>query len=158
MFSYALLKAARLGYIDANTAAAGARYRGVIKELIEVDKEGLVNIHRVCQVAGLGGDPEKERYRDGTFEYYVTEKIRSNDPKAVGPFIFASLEMERASGPWRRGGCVEKGEEWLSYTKPGPERRSSTEGRGGDEGEMRTEAGGGGGERRGEGRGGGGGS
>jgi hypothetical protein len=25
----------------------------------------------------------------------VTEKVRSNDPKAVGPFIFASLEMER---------------------------------------------------------------
>ena len=42
------------------------------------------------------GDPEKgERYRAGTYESYVTEKIRSNDPKGVGPFIFASLEMER---------------------------------------------------------------
>jgi len=97
MFSYALLKASRLRYIDAKYGGVGRRaYAGILKEFIEVDKEGLVNIHRVCQVAGLGGDPEKgERYRDGTFEYYVGEKIRSNDPKAVGPFIFASLEMER---------------------------------------------------------------
>jgi rhamnogalacturonyl hydrolase YesR/beta-xylosidase/lysophospholipase L1-like esterase len=97
MFSFALLKGSRLGYLDAKYGQAGRRaYEGVLKELIEVDKDGLVNIHRVCQVAGLGGDPEKgERYRDGTYQYYVTERIRSNDPKAVGPFIFASLEMER---------------------------------------------------------------
>jgi unsaturated rhamnogalacturonyl hydrolase len=97
MFSFALLKAARLGYIDKTYEAAGRRaYNGVLKEFIEVDKDGLVNIHKVCEVAGLGGDPEKgERWRSGTYEYYVTEKIRSNDPKAVGPFIFASLEMER---------------------------------------------------------------
>ena len=67
----------------------------MLKEFIEVDTAGVVNIHHVCQVAGLGGDPEKENYRDATYRYYVTEKIRSNDPKAVGPFIFASLEMER---------------------------------------------------------------
>ncbi|HET8645679.1 MAG TPA: glycoside hydrolase family 88 protein, partial [Vicinamibacteria bacterium] len=76
---------------------AGRRaYEGILREFIEVRGDGSVDIHRVCQVAGLGGDPERgERYRDGTFEYYVGEKVRSNDPKAVGPFIFASLEMER---------------------------------------------------------------
>ena len=72
----------------------------MLKEFIEVDikndRYGIVNMHHVCEVAGLGGDPEKgERYRSGTFEYYVNEKIRSNDPKGVGPFIFASLEMEK---------------------------------------------------------------
>ncbi|HET8774256.1 MAG TPA: pectinesterase family protein, partial [Thermoanaerobaculia bacterium] len=97
MLSYALLKGARLGVLDPRFRTAGKRaYEGVLRELIEVDKDGVVNIHHVCEVAGLGGDPEKgERYRSGTYEYYVTEKIRSNDPKAVGPFIFASLEMER---------------------------------------------------------------
>ena len=60
MLSFALLKAARLGYIDAKYGDAGRRaYDGMLKEFIEVDKDGLVNIHRVCQVAGLGGDPEK---------------------------------------------------------------------------------------------------
>jgi unsaturated rhamnogalacturonyl hydrolase len=98
MFSFSLMKAARLGTIDKKYGDAGRRaYHGVLKEFIEVDKEGVVNIHRVCEVAGLGGDPEKgEKYRSGTYDYYVTEKIRSNDPKAVGPFIFAALEMERS--------------------------------------------------------------
>jgi unsaturated rhamnogalacturonyl hydrolase len=97
MLAFALLKASRLGYVDAKYGEAGRRaYEGILKEFIEVGPDGLVNINRVCQVAGLGGDPEKgERYREGTFQYYVTEKIRSNDPKGVGPFIFAALEMER---------------------------------------------------------------
>ena len=86
VFSFALLKASRLGCIDKKYEAIGRR----------ADKDGVVNIHKVCEVAGLGGDPEKgERWRSGTYDYYVTEKIRSNDPKAKSPFIFASLEMER---------------------------------------------------------------
>lgn len=95
MFSFALLKASRLGYVHARYGEAGRRaFQGILNEFIEVDAGGVVNMHRICQVAGLGGDPERERYRDGTFEYYVGEKIRSNDPKGVGPFIFAALEME----------------------------------------------------------------
>ncbi|HVS29855.1 MAG TPA: glycoside hydrolase family 88 protein [Thermoanaerobaculia bacterium] len=97
MLSFALMRASRLGLIDPKYGQAGRRaYEGILEEFIEVDDKGLTNIHRVCQVAGLGGDPEKgERYRSGTFEYYISETIRSNDPKATGPFIFASLEYER---------------------------------------------------------------
>jgi len=96
MLSFALLKASRLRYVDAKYGDVGRRaYQGMLRELVTVDAGGLVHIHRVCQVAGLGGDPERERYRDGTYEYYVNEKVRADDPKAVGPFIFASLEMER---------------------------------------------------------------
>jgi unsaturated rhamnogalacturonyl hydrolase len=97
MLAFALLKSTRLRYLPESYEAVARRaYEGVLEQFIEVDKDGEVHIHHVCQVAGLGGDPEKgERYRDGTYQYYVTEKIRSNDPKAVGPFLFASLEMER---------------------------------------------------------------
>jgi len=92
MFTYALLKATRLRDLpDTYDKIARRAYEGVLKEFITVDANGLVAINRVCQVAGLGGDP----YRDGTFAYYVNEKIASNDPKGVGPFIFASQEMER---------------------------------------------------------------
>jgi unsaturated rhamnogalacturonyl hydrolase len=95
MFSYALLKGARLGYLQAKNAEAGRRaYAGILSEFIEADAAGQVQIHRVCQVAGLGGDPGSGNYRDGSYAYYVGEKIRSNDAKAVGPFILASLEME----------------------------------------------------------------
>lgn len=95
MLSYALLKGARLGYLDESQREAGRRaHEGILKEFVRVDEQGRVNLDRVCQVAGLGGDPEKERYRSGTFDYYVGERIRSNDPKGVGPFILASLERE----------------------------------------------------------------
>lgn len=95
MFAYALMKGARKGYLEATYGAVGRRaYEGVLKEFITTDDKGVVNIHRACQVAGLGGDPNRSSYRDGTYAYYVKEKVRSNDPKAVGPFIFASLEYE----------------------------------------------------------------
>ena len=30
----------------------------------------------------------------GDYSYYINELVRDNDPKAVGPFILASLEWE----------------------------------------------------------------
>lgn len=66
-------------------------YQGILDNFIEVDKDGVVTITRACAVAGLGG----KNYRMGDYTYYINETIRSNDPKAVGPFIMASLEWER---------------------------------------------------------------
>ncbi len=95
MFAYALMKGARQGAIDPRFGALGRRiHEGVIKEFITTDPAGVMSIHRACEVAGLGGDPGSGNFRDGTYEYYVKERIRSNDPKAVGPFILASLEYE----------------------------------------------------------------
>ncbi len=94
MFVYALAKGARLGALDAShLKAARAGYEGLLREFIRVDAQGVVSIERACAVAGLGGNP----YRDGSYEYYVGERVRANDPKAVGPFILASLELERAA-------------------------------------------------------------
>ena len=33
-------------------------------------------------------------FRYGSFDYYISEPTRDNDAKGVGPFIWASLEME----------------------------------------------------------------
>ena len=38
---------------------------------------------------------KENKRRDGSFEYYISEPIRENDGKGVGPFIWASLEMEK---------------------------------------------------------------
>ncbi|MCP3896166.1 MAG: glycosyl hydrolase family 88, partial [Bacteroides sp.] len=67
-------------------------YEGILKNFIEVDPSGVVTLTRACAVAGLGGE---KNYRSGDYNYYINETIRSNDPKAVGPFIMASLEYER---------------------------------------------------------------
>ena len=91
MFVYTLFKAVRKGYIDKsylNVAIKG--YKGLLNTFIEVDKNGLVSITKACAVAGLGG----KEYRMGDYDYYINEKIRSNDAKAVAPFIMASLEWE----------------------------------------------------------------
>lgn len=90
MFAYSLLKAVRNGYIssDYKTVAIKA-YNGIVENLIKDNGDGTISLTQCCSVAGLGGDP----YRDGSYEYYISEPIRDNDPKGVGPFIMASLEF-----------------------------------------------------------------
>ena len=91
MFAYSIFKAVRLGYLGESYLTAAERaYNGLIDNFVTVDDKGLVTLTRTCGVAGLGGDP----YRDGSYEYYIGEEIRDNDPKGVGPFILASLEYE----------------------------------------------------------------
>ena len=92
MFVYALFKGVRMGYIDKSYLDVAIEgYNSILKEFIEVDKDGLVTITKACAVAGLGG----KVYRSGDYDYYINEMIRPNDAKAVGPFIMASLEWER---------------------------------------------------------------
>lgn len=94
MFSYVLLKGARLGYIDASFKKDGVKaYDGIIKQFIKINNDKTISLTNCCSVSGLG--PEKNPNRDGSFEYYMSEPIRDNDPKGIGPFIWASLEMER---------------------------------------------------------------
>ena len=92
MFVYTFAKGARKGYLPTSYKTIAKKgYDGIIKNLISVEKDGTVNLNQNCAVAGLGGTP----YRSGTYEYYVNEEIRSNDPKGTGPFILASLELEK---------------------------------------------------------------
>jgi len=89
MFTYALLKATRKGYIsDDYKAVALKAYSGILENLIKNNTDGTISLTQCCSVAGLGGNP----YRDGSYEYYIKEPVRDNDPKGVGPFILASLE------------------------------------------------------------------
>jgi len=91
MFTYFLLKAVKMGYIDDSYLdQAKKAYQGILEHLMVIREDGGTVLTPVCAVAGLGGDP----YRDGTYEYYINEKRRDNDPKAVGPFILASLLYE----------------------------------------------------------------
>ena len=93
MFVYAFAKGVRERYLTEEFLFSARRgYHGLLQNLIKIDSLGLLTLEKVCGGAGLGGEP----YRDGSFEYYVTEKIIPNDPKGVGPFILAALEMERA--------------------------------------------------------------
>jgi unsaturated rhamnogalacturonyl hydrolase len=92
MFVYAIAKGVRRGYIDPTYLDVAERgYAGILEQFIRVDDAGLVNLDGICAVGGLGGKP----YRDGSFAYYISEKVIANEYKGVGAFILASAEMER---------------------------------------------------------------
>jgi unsaturated rhamnogalacturonyl hydrolase len=92
MFVYAIAKGVKKGYLGGEVLAVARRgYEGILKQFVEVDEQGLVNLSGICSVGGLGGNP----YRGGSFAYYVSEEVVANEYKGVGAFILASVEMER---------------------------------------------------------------
>ena len=112
MFTYVLLKAYRKGYVGTKYRDAGIRaYKGIINNFIRVNEDKTISLTNCCSVAGLGpaatdeviaamkkvnpkGSVKENRRRDGSYAYYLSEQIRDNDAKGLGPFIWASLEME----------------------------------------------------------------
>lgn len=92
MFVYALAKGVNKGYLPKKYKKKALKgFNGITKHLIKTNENGEIIITQVCAVAGLGGNP----YRDGSFEYYINEKKKDNDPKATGPFILAALELNK---------------------------------------------------------------
>jgi len=96
MFVYALGKGVRLGYLPKKYEAVAQKgYNGIIREFIKTAEGGQVNLDGTVSVAGLGGNP----YRDGSYAYYLSEKVVTNDPKGVGAFLLAANEMELRAMP-----------------------------------------------------------
>ncbi len=92
MFTYVFAKAAKQGYLDSTYyKIADNTFDSIVKHLIIVDTDGFITMKNVCGACGLGGNP----YRDGSYEYYITEKRVDNDTKGVAPFILAALELDR---------------------------------------------------------------
>jgi len=95
MFTYALAKGVRKGYLPISYLSVARKgYRGIITRFIKTDPGGQVNLEGTVSVGGLGGNP----YRDGSYEYYLSEKVVTNDPKGIGAFLMAANEMEIADG------------------------------------------------------------
>lgn len=89
MYTYAIAKGIRMGYLSQNyDTALKTAFSGIENTFLEIDNTGLVRLKNVCSVAGLGGNP----YRDGSFSYYISEPITSDDYKGFGPLILAFSE------------------------------------------------------------------
>jgi len=92
MFVYAFAKGANKGYLPAGYLdIAEEAFESILKEFIEVEKSGMINIRNACFGAGLGG----LNYRSGSYEYYISERKGMNDSKAVAPFIMLCLELNK---------------------------------------------------------------
>jgi unsaturated rhamnogalacturonyl hydrolase len=94
MFVYALAKGVRNGYLPATYLPVAKRgYKGW-----SIGSSRLMQMVRRISTAPsllpvLGGNP----YRDGSYQYYLSEKVVTNDPKGVGSFLMASNEMDIAA-------------------------------------------------------------
>lgn len=94
MFVYAMAKSIRKGYISSKYQKnVDKGYRGLLKEFVTVSGQDRIDLNKVVAVSGLGGS---KNYRDGSFEYYMSEPVVTNDPKGVGPFMLAASEVEFA--------------------------------------------------------------
>ncbi|MDE6431700.1 MAG: glycoside hydrolase family 88 protein, partial [Duncaniella sp.] len=80
-------------------------YEGIIDNFIREEADGTLSLTNCCAVAGLGPgiseavlkaapNVKENKRRDGSYAYYLSEPVRDNDGKGIGPFIWASLEME----------------------------------------------------------------
>jgi len=90
MFLYAMTKGANKGYLDPSYLTLSRKsFTLFIKNATRIDSDGSYNITKACAVAGLGGKP----YRSGTYDYYIHEPQRDNDPKVLGSFILWCCQL-----------------------------------------------------------------
>lgn len=92
MYCFGMAKGANLGVLDAKyKAEAQAVLDGLKAHKLVRDADGALSLIDCCAVAGLGGNP----FRDGTYDYYIHERICENDPKGIAPLILACLELAK---------------------------------------------------------------
>ena len=93
MFIYTWVKGAQKGYLPNDYLEKGQQaYEQFVKQFLKNNEDGTISITDACSVAGLGGE---KNYRDGSFEYYISEPKRDNDPKVVAPFIWTSIMLNK---------------------------------------------------------------
>ncbi|HEU4634675.1 MAG TPA: glycoside hydrolase family 88 protein, partial [Edaphobacter sp.] len=94
MFTYALAKGVRMGYLpQADLAPAKHAWSAIQATFVKTGADGLTSLEGTVKVGGLGGSP----YRSGTFDYYIGEKTSTNDAKGIGAFLLAGSEMAQTS-------------------------------------------------------------
>jgi unsaturated rhamnogalacturonyl hydrolase len=92
MFTYALARGVRLGYLPAHYQRNAARgWMGIQEKFITRDAAGHLTLHGTVKVSGLGGKP----YRAGDYSYYVHEAVGDNDSKGVGAYLLAASEVQQ---------------------------------------------------------------
>lgn len=94
MIVYAMMKGARLGYLNEKYSTIGYEaFKGVCeKYLHEDEEEGKLALGGICLVAGLGNF--NGQVRDGSYEYYLSEPVVNDDVKGSGIFLMAYSEVK----------------------------------------------------------------
>ncbi|KAI1497525.1 cell wall glycosyl hydrolase YteR [Biscogniauxia marginata] len=88
MFTYGFLKGIKLGLLatDQYLEAAKKGYELLTERFVKVNDDGTLNWEGTVQVGSLSSN--------GTYEYYISVPLASNDFKGAGPFMLAAYEIE----------------------------------------------------------------
>jgi rhamnogalacturonyl hydrolase YesR len=92
MFTYFLARAVNKGYLpESFKPAAQKAYTGLVDEFVSIHADGSFHLMNNCEVGGLGYG------RDGSYRYYMSERVVTDDPKGLGPAIMAGLQVSELS-------------------------------------------------------------
>ena len=81
------------GILDGTFREPGRRtFDGILRGYLKADGD-MLELSNICLVAGLG--PEDNRRRDGSYAYYISEPVVSNDAKGAAPFVLCYTEIRR---------------------------------------------------------------
>ena len=90
LYAYAAMKSHRLGITDSRISFSGEHaFLAVSDKYIE--EHEIPVLKNICLMAGLGGTEK----RSGTAEYYISERITSNDAKGIAPYLMSYTELIR---------------------------------------------------------------
>jgi len=104
IFTYALAKGYRKGYLDSTSYIAAKKgYTGILNSFIRLNADSTLQIDSICKSASLTYTTSDTIA--GSYAYYTgqtasdgttgTTVITSTEGKGIGPFLMASVEMER---------------------------------------------------------------
>jgi hypothetical protein len=104
IFTYALAKGYRMGYLDSTYYTAAQKgYTGILNSFIRLNADSTLQIDSICKTASLTYTTSDTNA--GSYAYYTgqtlanstitTTVLTSNEGKGIGPFMMASVEMER---------------------------------------------------------------
>ncbi|KAL5521051.1 hypothetical protein ACEPAG_8973 [Sanghuangporus baumii] len=91
MFVYSLLKAVRLGFLDDAdgriVAAAKTAYEYMLDHWVTDNGDGTMSWQGTVHVGSLD--------QDGSFQYYISQSVDTDDLKGLAAFVLASIEYEK---------------------------------------------------------------
>lgn len=89
LFAYGALKGYNLGIVDKAAADIGEKALLTVTEKY-TDRSGDIPVlQNICLMGGLGG----ANNRDGSAEYYLSERIVENEAKGIAPYLMAAAEL-----------------------------------------------------------------
>lgn len=93
MIAYSFMKGARLGMLSKQYGSTGSKILDGIRDRYLSVKNDKLELNGICASAGLGPGPDNRTDRDGTPEYYLSEKQMTDNQHGAAACMMAVSEQ-----------------------------------------------------------------